>query len=84
MPHFFVDTDDGELVVDYIGIDAPTAGEAARMATSALPELAAENFPEGGRWIISVRDESGRCVFKAALVLLFEWPEQPPHLGRYH
>jgi hypothetical protein len=84
MPHFFVDTDDGELVSDYIGIDARDGEDAARIATSSLPELAADNFPDGGKWTISVRDAAGQCVFKAALILHTDWPGRPSFGSRMH
>jgi hypothetical protein len=53
--------------------------EAAKLlAEEALPEMAWDELPDGNQrtFIVSVRDEAGQVVLRAALSLIVEYPTQ--------
>ena len=75
MPRYFFDTYDGEkLISDDIGMELADVDEVEREASRSLPEMAREVFPKSNHreFIVTVRDESGETVLKAALRLVTE------------
>lgn len=76
MPHYYIDTDDGErLVVDEDGHDLADAEAARRLALTNLPEMAGDAIPDGDRrtFSVRVRDANGTVIFHAELDLVGEW-----------
>jgi hypothetical protein len=76
MPLFYFDIDDGERFTrDEQGLDCPDRKAARDYAIGVLPDLAREALPDGDRHeiVVTVRDESGRNVFRAVLSLVAEW-----------
>ena len=81
MPHYYIDSDDGDLsVVDDEGIDLPGPQEARRLAMGTLPDMARAKMPDGDRrsFTVSVRDEDGIVLYTASLELVGEWQVTPP------
>ncbi|MCJ2116569.1 hypothetical protein MKK65_08245 [Methylobacterium sp. J-001] len=76
MPHFFFDTDDGEVrFEDNEGFELPGV-EAARIeALDALPDMARNKLPDRDRrtYSVRVRDEGGVVIYFASLDLVGEW-----------
>lgn len=81
MPHYFIDTQDGEHCInDEDGIDLPGLREACDEAVRVLPGIAHDllsygnpRLCEGRLELVSiVRDESGLPLFRAALSLRTE------------
>jgi hypothetical protein len=76
MPHFFFDTDDGDLhSQDDEGFELPSV-EAARIeALDALPDMARNKIPDRDRhtFAVRVRNEGGTVVYSASLDLVGEW-----------
>ena len=81
MPHYFIDTQDGEHCInDEDGIDLPGLREACDEAVRVLPGIAHDLLsrgnprPCGGRLelVSTVRDERGLALFRAAFSLSTE------------
>ena len=75
MPHFFFDTYDGiRHVKDDVGQDLDTIEAAKAEALKALPDMAREEISQDSHrtTVVSVRDESGNVVLRAALSLIVE------------
>ena len=75
MPHFFIDTDDGNLpVIDEDGTDYRDLASAEDEAMRTLPEMAQSRHPARNWREISaaVRDEAGVVRFRASLALTVE------------
>jgi hypothetical protein len=80
---FFFDFDDGNgngIVLDDTGLEYPDASAASHAAMESLPGLAAEHpssLATDHDFIVSVRDELGRSIFRAKLASTSEWLTQP-------
>ncbi|WP_201861735.1 DUF6894 family protein [Microvirga soli] len=75
MARFFFDTYDGNrLISDPEGIELQSVEMARIEAQKALPDLARDALPDGDQktFIVSVRDEAGQVVLRAALTLIVE------------
>jgi hypothetical protein len=75
LPRYFFDTYDGhQLVSDSEGIELKDVETAKAEAQKALPDLARDALPAGDQntFIVSVRDEAGQVVLRAALTLIVE------------
>ncbi|MBM1172384.1 DUF6894 family protein [Microvirga arabica] len=75
MPRYFFDTYDGNLFVpDSEGLELQNLDTAKAEAQKALPDLARDALPAGDQktFIVSVRDEAGQVVLRAALSLIVE------------
>lgn len=76
MTRYFIDTNDGERVVDdEEGRDLPSAEVARKVAQAALVDMARDLMPDGdGRtFCASVRNEAGTMIYKVTLSLVGEW-----------
>jgi len=76
MPHFFIDTDDGDtLTRDEEGEDFDTLQDARNAAIAYLPELAGEKLPDSKsrtfRAVVS--DEARETVYVATLTYQGWW-----------
>jgi hypothetical protein len=82
MPRYFFDTYDGDrFIPDHEGLELRDLTAAEREAKKALPDMARDALPDGDErtLIISVRNEAGQVVLRAALSLVVEnLPEVPP------
>ena len=82
MPRYFFDTYDGSrFVPDPEGIDLDSLDMAKAEAQRALPDLARDAIPSNDQntFIVSVRDQAGQVVLRAALTLIIEIvPESQP------
>jgi hypothetical protein len=70
MPRYYFDTADGDHhAPDNVGAEFPDLDVAADEAVRALSDIARDVLPDGDRrdLVTSVRDESGRVVFRATL-----------------
>ena len=79
MPRFFFDTYDGELFAsDQEGQELADLEAAKAVAQEELPQMAWDELPDGDQrtFIVSVRDEAGHVVLRAALSLVVEYPSQ--------
>lgn len=79
MPRYFFDTFDGNAFIpDEDGQDINDIDTASRIAQEALPQMVRDALPDGDQrtYIVSVRDEEGRTVIRAALSLIVEYPSQ--------
>jgi hypothetical protein len=79
VPRYFFDTYDGELFVpDDQGQELEDLEAAKAVAQEELPQMAWDELPDGDQrtFIVSVRDEAGQVVMRAALSLLVEYPSQ--------
>ena len=75
MPRYFFDTYDGSrFVPDPEGIDLDSLDMAKAEAQRALPDLARDAIPSNDQntFIVSVRDQAGQVVLRAALTLIIE------------
>lgn len=75
MARFFFDTYDGNrLISDNEGIELQSVEMARNEAQKALPDLARDALPGGDQktFIVSVRDEAGQVIIRAALSLIVE------------
>ena len=81
MARFFFDTYDGSrLIPDTEGIELQNVEMAKIEAQKALPDLARDALPDGDQktFIVSVRDDAGQVILRAALSLIVEMaPENP-------
>jgi hypothetical protein len=76
MPLFFFDIHDGnELTRDDSGVECASLAEVSDKAIDALPDIAREELPNGPRrtFLVKVRDDAGRYVFRASLALASAW-----------
>ncbi len=79
MPRYFFDTYDGELFApDNQGQELEDLEAAKAVAQEELPQMAWDQLPDGNQrtFIVSVRDEAGQVVLRAALSLVVEYPCQ--------
>ena len=75
MPRYFIDSDDGEIQGrDEEGSDLPDLLAARNEAVIALPEIAKGKLLncDSRTFSTSVRDETGKVLFKAKLALTTE------------
>jgi len=75
MPRFFFDTFDGsQMVSDEIGLELADLAAAKAEAQKALPDIARDALPASNHatFVVSVRDETGIVVVRAALSLVVE------------
>ena len=76
MPRYFFDTNDGEAPVrDSRGYELKGIEAARRFAQDALTDMARDTVPNGGpekTMTVEVRDEAGKAVLRASLVLTVE------------
>jgi uncharacterized membrane protein len=75
VPRYFFDTYDGNhFINDAQGIELQDLEHVKAEAQNALPDLARDALPDGDQktFIVSVRDEAGQVVLRAALSLLVE------------
>ena len=79
MPRYFIDTDDGDLlIVDDEGQVLLSEASARMFALDALPDMARDNMPDGDRrtFVVGVRDHTGEVIYRATLALKGEWVER--------
>lgn len=85
VPRFFFDIQDGsETQPDDTGLNLADASQARKVAISTLPDVARTALPDGDHheFIATVRDETGRQIFRATLSLSAEWLiEDAPRRG---
>ncbi len=75
MPRYFFDTSDGNrLIRGDEGLEMQNLEAAKIEAQRALPDIAKDALPDGEQrtFIVSVRDEAGQVVVRAALSLIVE------------
>jgi hypothetical protein len=75
LARYFFDTYDGSrLVPDTEGLELQNIEMAKAEAQRALPDLARDALPDGDQktFMVSVRDEAGQVVLRAALSLIVE------------
>lgn len=76
MSLFFFDIRDGsDSYKDEDGIECAALKDVEFHAVSVLPDLAREMLPDGPRrsFVVKVRDDSGKHVFRASLTLASAW-----------
>jgi hypothetical protein len=81
MPRFFFDTyDSASLILDDEGLELKDLEVVKREAQAALAHMARDGLPDEDErvFIISVRDEAGQVVLRAALSLAVEYPSKAP------
>ena len=79
VPRYFFDTYDGDLFVpDNDGQELEDLEAAKAVAQEELPQMAWDQLPDGNQrtFIVSVRNEAGQVVLRAALSLVVEYPPQ--------
>jgi hypothetical protein len=75
VPRYFFDTYDGNrLITDPEGMELPNLERVKVEAQNALPDLARDALPGGDQktFIVSVRDDAGQVILRAALSLIVE------------
>ena len=75
MPRYFFDTYDGnQMAPDEAGLELADIAAAKVEAQKALPDMARDAMPDGNHrtFVVSVRDEAGTVVVRAALSLVVE------------
>ena len=76
MPRYFFDTDDGDTFhEDEEGVDLNGIEEVRLQAQSGLADMARDVVPGDGperTMVVAVRDQAGKIVLRAALVLMGE------------
>ncbi len=75
MPRFYFDTDNGGSAIrDDEGIECENLEAAVDEAAKVLPDMARDVLPDGDRraFVVTVRDESGKAVYRFTLSLLGE------------
>lgn len=83
MPRYFFDTYSGNrLHTDDTGLELEGLEAAKAEAQNALPDIARDELPNGNHntFVVSVRNEAGAVVLRAALSLVVEegdFDEQP-------
>jgi len=81
MPHFFIDTDDGDTRVrDEEGEEFDDLQQARNAAIASLPALADEKLPDGEHRTFRavVSDEARVTQYIATLTYHGEWKVPPP------
>jgi hypothetical protein len=76
MPRYFFDIDDGERETrDTIGQEFDNRESLKAAAVTELPHVARDELPDSDQrqFKVSVRDETGRYIFRATLTLRAEW-----------
>jgi hypothetical protein len=76
MARYYFDIDDGlRSTEDADGVDMDDKKAIRDAAIKVLPEIAWDSLPNGNDRVFSVnvRDETGRRIFQASLVLRSEW-----------
>jgi hypothetical protein len=76
MGRYFFDIDDGTGIMrDEIGLNCNSLLEARNGAIAALPEIAADETPNGQRrdYVVRVRDGTGCYLFEAFLSFEVRW-----------
>lgn len=76
MPHYFIETNDGDSFHrDRDGLDLKDDQAARVQAIAALPDMARDKIPDGDRRRLSVavRNGDGRLIYRATLTLEGEW-----------
>ncbi len=75
MPRYFFDISDGGLTIDDVGTEFPDAHAARDAAINLLPDVARDEMRcEKSREVLAlVRDETGRAIFTASLMLQTKW-----------
>jgi hypothetical protein len=79
VPRFFFDTYDGDLFIpDDTGLDLEALKAVKDEAQRALREMAWDELPDSDQrcFIVSVRNDAGQNVLRAALSLVVEYPCQ--------
>lgn len=80
MPHYFIDSSDGDLqIVDHEGLALPDDRSAREAALAALPDMAHDKIPDGDTRVISVsvRNDRGQTIYSARLELTGQWHAVP-------
>ena len=76
MPRYFFDTHDGDTYLqDLAGQDLDGIEEVRLQAQSGLADMARDVVPGNGperTMVVTVRDEAGKIVLRAALILMVE------------
>ncbi len=76
MPHYFFDTDDGDTFLeDDEGQDLDGIEQVRLQAQSGLADMARDVVPGDGperTMVVTVRDQAGKIVLRATLVLMVE------------
>ena len=75
MPRYFFDTYDGDrMVPDEVGLELPDIAVAKVEAQKALPDMARDAMPDSNHrtFVVTVRDDAGTVVVRAALSLMVE------------
>ncbi len=75
MPRYFFDTYDGnQMLPDETGLDLSDLAAAKLEARKALRDIARDGLPDGNHatFVVSVRDEAGAVLVRAALSLVVE------------
>jgi hypothetical protein len=81
VPRYFFDINDGERSSrGDVALEFPDAKAARDNAVTTLPDIARDVMPDGSKrdFIVTVRDENGRPVFRASLSLRTEWLTAEP------
>lgn len=75
MARYFFDVMDGGICLDDVGVEFPDAQSACKEALHALPDLAKSFLPEkvSEEVVITMRDESGKALYRATLTIKTEW-----------
>jgi len=81
VPHFFFGTYDSDrLILDDEGLELEDLEAVKLEAQATLPHMTREELPDEDErvFIVSVRDEAGQVVLRAALALAVEYPSKAP------
>lgn len=79
MPLYFFDVENQDILSeDDVGIECQSRNELRNIAIKALTEIANSAFPDGDHHIITVtvRDETGKPIFRASLRLDAGWLDE--------
>ncbi|WP_425373693.1 DUF6894 family protein [Lichenihabitans psoromatis] len=81
MPRFYFDINDGAIDIrDDLGTEFVDRDAARLAAIDALPDIARDVMPNGNHRIMTchVRDDQGRIIFEAKLILDARWLSDIP------
>ncbi|MGE0668008.1 MAG: hypothetical protein AB7O49_15740 [Sphingomonadales bacterium] len=84
MARYYFDIDDGDVATeDDDGTELQDLAEARHHAIAVLPNLARDVLPNGDRreFKVTLRDASGRRVFRASLMFRADWLIDPTQDG---
>ncbi len=77
MPRYFIDTDDGDvLLIDDEGQILLSDACARTFALDALPDMARDRMPDDSNrhaFVVGVRNHAGDVIYRATLSLKGEW-----------